>query len=125
MRRRTVSPRQDELKEERMRPSRFLGYDRNSLGMYALQREMFEVAESQFRRAVYLNPYEPKFLQHLAWCLYKQGKYAEAKRCIVEVIGRRPGDEESMHILLKIEEKMEMDQKSASKSERDSGREKT
>jgi len=88
-----------------MRPSRFLGYDRDSLGMYALQREMFDVAESQFRRAMYLNPYEPMFLQHLAWCLYKMGKYDEARRCIVEVIERKPNDMDSRHILARIQEK--------------------
>jgi Tfp pilus assembly protein PilF len=105
-RRTVVSPRQDELREEKMRPSRFLGYDRDSLGMYALQREMFPVAESQFRRAAWLNPFEPAFLQHLAWCLYKQGKYAEAKRCIVEALSRKSGDKDYHQVLLKIEEKL-------------------
>ena len=33
MRKRIISPNEDERKEERMRPSRFLGYDRDSLGM--------------------------------------------------------------------------------------------
>jgi Tfp pilus assembly protein PilF len=106
----TVSPNQDELREEGMRPSRFLGYDRDSLGMYALQREMFEVAESQFRRAAYLNPYEPRFKQHLAWALYKQGKFADAKRSIVEAIGEDSNDKDSRQVLLKIEEKMGNDQ---------------
>jgi len=101
-----ISPRLEELQEERMRPSRFLGYNRDSLGMYALQREMFEVAESQFRRAAYLNPFEPRFKQHLAWSLYKLGKYSEAKRCIVEALGQRPDDKDNRHILSKIEEKM-------------------
>jgi len=105
-RRITVSPTHDEVKEEKLRPSRFLGYDRDSLGLYALQREMFEVAESQFRRAVYLNPFEARFKQHLAWALYKQGKFADAKRCIVESIGQNPNDKDSRHVLLKIEEKM-------------------
>jgi len=104
-----VSPRLDELAEERMRPSRFLGYDRDSLGMYALQREMLGVAESQFRRAAYLNPFEYRFKQHLAWSLYKQGKYSEAKRCIVEAIGQKPGEKDNLHILSKIEEKMGTD----------------
>ncbi|MGO9412199.1 MAG: tetratricopeptide repeat protein [Spirochaetia bacterium] len=101
-----ISPRQDEVKEEQMRPSRFLGYDRDSLGMYALGREMFEVAESQFRRAAYLNPFEARFKQHLAWCLYKQENYPEAKRCIIEALRQDPHDKDSSHILLKIEEKM-------------------
>ncbi len=118
MRRRiTVSPTLDEQREERLRPSRFLGYDRDSLGMYALQREMFEVAESQFKRAAYLNPFEPRFKQHLAWALYKQGRYADAKRCIVEAIGQNPLDKDSRQVLVKIEEKMGSGQKSALESE--------
>ena len=105
----TVSPNQDTLREEQMRPSRFLGYDRDSLGMYALRREMFDVAESQFRRAAYLNPFEPRFKQHLAWALYKQGKLSEATQCIVEAIDQNPHDQDSRQVLLKIKEKMEND----------------
>ncbi|MGA2380579.1 MAG: tetratricopeptide repeat protein, partial [Spirochaetia bacterium] len=88
-------------------PNRFLGYDMDSLGMYALSKEMFEVADSQFRRAAYLNPYMPGFKQHLAWCLYKQGKLTEAKEWIVEALGQKPGDPDNRHILRKIEEKLE------------------
>jgi tetratricopeptide (TPR) repeat protein len=113
----TISPRPEELKEEQMRPSRFLGYDRNSLGLWALHREMFEVAESQFRRAVYLNPYEYRFKQHLAWALYKLGKHADAKRCIMEAISQNPYDKDNRQILLKIEEKMESSQRPASEGE--------
>ena len=109
MRRRTVSPQGDERREERMRPSRFLGYDRDSLGMYALSREMFGVAESQFKRAVYLNPYEHKFKEHLAWCLYKQGNYDEAKEWIEKALAQRPDNIDSGFILGKIEERMEGD----------------
>ena len=101
----TTGPGPNESREERLRPSRFLGYDRDSLGMYALQREMFEVAESQFRRAAYLNPYEARFKQHLAWVLYKQGKLVEAKQCIVEAISQNPQDMDSRQVLAKIEEK--------------------
>ena len=106
MRNKTVSPDRDERREEQMRPSRFLGYDRDSLGMYSLSREMLAVAESQFHRAVYLNPYEPAFKQHLAWCLYKQGKYPEAKQWIEKALRQKPDDEDSRHILGKVEEKM-------------------
>jgi tetratricopeptide (TPR) repeat protein len=105
----TVSPNQDTFREEQLRPSRFLGYDRDSLGMYALRREMFDVAESQFRRAAYLNPFEPRFKQHLAWALYKQGKLSEARQCIVEAIDQNPHDQDSRQVLLKIREKMEND----------------
>ena len=106
MRKRIISPNEDERKEERMRPSRFLGYDRDSLGMYALSREMFGVAESQFHRAAHLNPYEPAFKQHLAWCLYKQGKYAEAKEWIEKALHQKPDDMDSRHILRRVQDKM-------------------
>jgi len=80
------------------------GYDRDSLGRYALSREIFRVAESQFRRAAYLNPYEPMFKQHLAWCLYKQGKHSEAEDWIRKAIDQKPEDRDSGFILSKIEE---------------------
>jgi tetratricopeptide (TPR) repeat protein len=105
MRKKTVSPYQDEQREELMRPSRFLGYDRDSLGMYAMTKEMFGVAESQFRRSVYLNPYEPGFKQHLAWCLYKQGALEEAGEWIEKALAQRP-DDDSRVILSKIHERM-------------------
>ena len=105
-RKKIISPTLDEQKEERLRPSRLLGYDRNSLGLYALQKGMLEVAESQFRRAAYLNPYQPLFLQHLAWSLYKQARYAEANKCIIEVLGQLPDDKDSVYIRSKIEGKM-------------------
>lgn len=45
-----------------------------------MSREAFGIAESQFRRAVWLNPYEPDFQNHLAWCLYKEDKLRLLKR---------------------------------------------
>ena len=101
-----TDPILDEQREERMRPSLFLGYDRDRLGLYALQKEMFEVAESQFKRAAYLNPYQPRFSQHLAWALYKQFKYTEAKTAILEALAKKPEDKDNRYILSKIEEKL-------------------
>jgi Flp pilus assembly protein TadD len=103
---RVTSPHLDEQNEERMRPSRFLGYNRDRLGTYALQKDMLDVAESQFRRATYLNPYESRFKQHLAWALYKQEKYSEARRFILEALDQKPYDEDNRHILAKVEEKI-------------------
>jgi hypothetical protein len=93
-------------REELMRPSRFLGYDRDSLGMYAMTKEIFGVAESQFRRSVYLNPYEPRFKQHLAWCLHKEGTFEEAGEWIEKTLAQRPDDNDSRVILSKIHERM-------------------
>ncbi|NLH15868.1 MAG: tetratricopeptide repeat protein [Phycisphaerae bacterium] len=74
-----------ERREEALRPSHYLGYDRDKLGMYLLSRGAYRIAESQFRRAVWLNPFEYHFVYHLAWCLYKQGRQAEAKTCVEQL----------------------------------------
>jgi thioredoxin-like negative regulator of GroEL len=56
--------------------------------MHLVEREAFEVAEAQLRRAVWLNPYEPRFKVHLAWCLCRQKRYSEAR----ELIDQLPAD---------------------------------
>ena len=68
-----------EIREEALRPSRYLGYDRDALGTYLLSRGALEIAEGQFRRAVWVNPFELSFKVHLAWCVYKQGRLDEAR----------------------------------------------
>jgi Flp pilus assembly protein TadD len=103
---RVTSPQRNDQEEEQMRPSRFLGYNRDTLGMHALQNEMFEVAESQFRRAAYLNPYEFRFKQHLAWALYKQGKFSDARQFIMLAIDQAPRDKDNRQLLMKVEEKI-------------------
>jgi len=80
-----TKPDRDERRENALRPSPYLGYDRDTLAMHLLERGALEIAESQFRRAVWLNPYEPHFKAHLAWCLFKQNRRAEALACIAEV----------------------------------------
>jgi tetratricopeptide (TPR) repeat protein len=69
----------NELREELLRPSRHLGYDRDILGLHLMRREAYLIAESQFRRAIWLNPFEPLFKAHLAVCLYELHHYSEAK----------------------------------------------
>lgn len=73
------SPDMHELRENVLRPWPTLGYDRDSLALHLMERGAFPIAESQFRRAAWLNPYEPKFKAHLAECLWRQGKLAEAR----------------------------------------------
>ena len=68
-----------ELREELLRPSKHLGYDRDMVGLHLMEREAFPIAESQFRRAALLNPFEPRFKAHLAWCLYERHRYSDAK----------------------------------------------
>lgn len=82
------------LREEALRPSRFLGFNHDQLGLYLLTREAYEIAESEFRRAIWLNPYEPSFPAHLAWCLYKQDKLAEAREWIEKVHTSQPDSPE-------------------------------
>lgn len=90
------SPQLSEAMEDRLRPNRFLGYDRDRLGVALLRREMYEAAASQFRRAVYLNPFESAFRQHLAWCLHRMGRDAEAMAMIEQALGMKPDDQDSL-----------------------------
>lgn len=101
------SPRLSEELEERLRPSRYLGYDRDHLGVAMLRREMFDLAESQFRRAIWLNPHEIGFRQHLAWCLHRMERDDEALEVIREVLALKPDDPDSSVILERINEALE------------------
>ena len=80
----------EEIRENVLRPCRYLGYDRDEIGMHLMGREAFNIAESQFRRAVWLNPFEPEFKEHLAWCLFQQHRYVEALPVIDEAIAQKP-----------------------------------
>jgi len=75
-------PDENERRENILRPSPYLGYDRDTLGLHLFSRGAYKIAETQFRRAVWLNPYESAFKEHLAWCLYKLGRYSEAYELI-------------------------------------------
>ena len=97
----------NERREELLKPSRYLGYDRDELGLYLLSREAYKIAESQFRRAVWLNPFEYRFVLHLAWCLYKQGCYKEAKEYIEKLeIKYDRIDEDARMIIDRIKQKV-------------------
>ena len=74
-----------ERREDALRPSRHLGYNRDALAVYLMSREAYEIAETQFRRAIWLNPHETRFKEHLALCLHKQGRHAEAATCLAEI----------------------------------------
>lgn len=97
-----MTPRLNDAVEERLRPSRFLGFDRDRIGVFLLSKEMYDVAEVQFRRAAYLNPYEPAFSQHLAWALFKEGKLEEARKAIEESLRQNPNDKDSHYIQNRI-----------------------
>ena len=97
-------PPPEERRENALRPCAALGYDRDRLALYMLEHGLYEMAEAQLRRAVWLNPYEPGFKSHLAYCLHVQNKNEEARdwatksleqreapdtRRLLEIIGRR------------------------------------
>jgi len=105
MRKRTGRPRKDpnEVREEALRPAPSLGYDRDTLARYLINRELHDIAEIQLRRAIWLNPYEPKFKEHLAWCLYKQRRYAEAREWIAQVCGQPPVSEEAVRLRVMLD----------------------
>jgi tetratricopeptide (TPR) repeat protein len=91
---------QNERRENALRPNPHLGYDRDALGMHLMSREAFWIAEAQFRRAAWLNPSEAQFQNHLAWCLYKQNKYIEAREWAQESLGRK--DDPNTRLLLEL-----------------------
>lgn len=100
MPKRRARPRKDrnEIREEALRPAPSLGYDRDTIAMYLLDRGIADVAEAQLRRAVWLNPYEARFKAHLAWCLYKRRRYAEAQDWIAQALAQNPANEEGQRL---------------------------
>jgi tetratricopeptide (TPR) repeat protein len=68
----------DRAREELLRPCPYLGYDHDRIGFHCLAKEAFGIAEKFFRRAIWLNPYEPRFVVHLAHALFRQKRYGEA-----------------------------------------------
>jgi Flp pilus assembly protein TadD len=81
------------IREEVLRPSHYLGYDRDQIGVHLLSCEAYELAESQFRRAVWLNPYHPGFKVHWAIALIKLGRKDEAHSLLQTVLRENPNDE--------------------------------
>jgi len=80
----------DRRREEALRPHPRLGYDHDRLGVHLVSCEAYEIAEGEFRRAVWLNPFEPLFKQHLAMCLRAQGRRDEALSCAEEALKQHP-----------------------------------
>jgi tetratricopeptide (TPR) repeat protein len=80
----------EERRENILRPSPYLGYNWDDLGLYFNDRGAEHLAEAQFRRAVWLNPYEVEFKVHLAECLYRRKKYSEATQWAEEAIKQKP-----------------------------------
>ena len=88
----------NEVREDLLRPNRRLGYDRDSIGMHLLSCEAFEAAEALFRRAIWLNPFEPAFKRHLAWCLYRQKRFTASLSWIRKSLEQDPRSDEGRRI---------------------------
>jgi Flp pilus assembly protein TadD len=84
------------MRENLLRPSHYLGYDRDQLGVYFVERGAMELAESQFRRAVWLNPYEPVFKVHWAGALLALGQMEEARSLIQDVLKEHPENPDAL-----------------------------
>ena len=57
-----------------------------------LQPSFHLFLKSQFRRAVWLNPYEPAFRIHWAVALIKLNRLDEARNLLQEVLRKQPDD---------------------------------
>jgi predicted Zn-dependent protease len=75
-----------------------LGYDRDQLGAYLLGRGAVELAESQFRRAAWLNPYEPVFRVHWAAVLARLDRKAEARPLLSDILARDPKRQDALDL---------------------------
>lgn len=77
-------------REELLRPCPYIGYDHDRIGAHFLSRESYGIAERSFRRAIWLNPYEPGFHLHLAYALFRQKRHKEALGALDELREKWP-----------------------------------
>jgi tetratricopeptide (TPR) repeat protein len=85
-------------RENALRPNPYLGYNRNMLAMHLLESGAYAIAESELRRAIWLNPYQPAFLANLAWCLHRQKRDDEARECLKQAIEQGPDNVQVRYI---------------------------
>lgn len=106
---RKTKPRIDrqELRENILRPSPYLGYDRDDVGVHLLDRGAYAQAEAFFRRAVWLNPYDVNFKIHLAGSLYRQQQYDEALHWVQQAIQQAPDNPSAQSLLQLIQRNMQ------------------
>jgi Flp pilus assembly protein TadD len=98
VKRETDKRSREERVEEILRPAPYLGYDRDALARHLVACGAYRIAESQFRRAIWLNPFEPAFKRHLALCLHAEKRCSEAKGWIVQALQQQPDNEEGLRI---------------------------
>jgi predicted Zn-dependent protease len=61
-----------------------------------MERGAVEIAESQFRRAAWLHPYEASFRVHWAIALRKLQRKSEAHELLREVLTKNPDHKEAL-----------------------------
>lgn len=61
-------------------------------GLYYMKQSRFIEAELEFRRALYLNPKAVNLKLNLAYCLTRQGLYAEASEIYLDLIKHNPNN---------------------------------
>lgn len=88
----------EERREDALRPNPYLGYNHDALAVYFVGRKAYGLAEAEFRRAIWLNPFEAKFKAHLALCFLEQSRVAEAREWIAQAIEQSPDDAECRRI---------------------------
>jgi len=98
-RRERIKRDRDEILEDCLRPDPRLGFNRDNLGMYFLGREADAIAETQFRRAVWVNPFEPMFKFHWALSLFRLGRYSNAIEQLEQVLTTKPDDADARRLL--------------------------
>lgn len=96
----------DERRENALRPCKYLGYNWDDLGLYFIDREAPHTAEAQFRRAIWLNPFEPEFKLHLAGCLFQQKRNTEARDLVVQAMQVLPEREDAKQLLRLIDARL-------------------
>ncbi|MBE7560104.1 tetratricopeptide repeat protein [bacterium] len=92
-----------ELREEALRPSPSLGYDRDILAVHLIKCGSFALAEAQLRRAIWLNPFESLFKLHLAQCLQRLKRTPEARECLARVLARDPDNVPAQRLLARLD----------------------
>jgi tetratricopeptide (TPR) repeat protein len=99
------SPAAGRAREELLRPCPYLGYDHDRIGIHCLAKEALGIAEQSFRRAIWLNPYEPRFVLHLAHALFHQKRHEEALEVLKDLALKWPKYEkgkELRHTIRKV-----------------------
>lgn len=85
------TPEARDRRERLLAPNPWGGYNHNNLGCELFQMGHFEMAASEFRRAVEINPWKAFFKANLARALLALGRIDAAKVMISKALDQEPG----------------------------------